>query len=194
MAHIGLKYPVFAPITTETDAGVITYAAGFVVGKAINYAGTPNNADVVLYADDGVAESDKSITNEGVSLEADDLSLKVYADLLGHTYTAEVTTQGSEAPESVAVSIDDVAPYGGLGFYRRRKKNGVLSFDAIWLHKVQFAEPTTNGATKADTVTFQTRTVEGTAYPTNAGAIKEEAIFTTEAAAKAWINAKAGIS
>ena len=194
MEHIGLKYPVFAPITTETDAGVITYGEGFVVGKAINYTGTPSNADVVLYADDGVAESDKSITNEGVSLEADDLSLKVYADLLGHTYTAEVTTQGSEAPESVAVSIDDVAPYGGLGFYRRRKKNGVLSFDAIWLHKVQFAEPTTNGATKADTVTFQTRTVEGTAYPTNAGAIKEEAIFTTEAAAKAWINAKAGIS
>ena len=194
MAHIGLKYPVFAPIATETDAGVITYGAGFVVGKAINYAGTPSNADVVLYADDGVAESDKSITNEGVSLEADDLSLEVYADLLGHTYTAEVTTQGSEAPESVAVSIDDVAPYGGLGFYRRRKKNGVLSFDAIWLHKVQFAEPTTNGATKADTVTFQTRTIEGTAYPTNAGAMKEEAIFTTEAAAKAWINAKAGIS
>ena len=194
MAHIGLKYPVFAPIIAETDAGAITYGEGFVVGKAINYTGTPSNADVVLYADDGVAESDKSITNEGVSLEADDLSLKVYADLLGHTYTPEVTTQGSEAPESVAVSIDDVAPYGGLGFYRRRKKNGVLSFDAIWLHKVQFAEPTTNGATKADTVTFQTRTVEGTAYPTNAGAIKEEAIFTTEAAAKAWINAKAGIS
>ena len=194
MAHIGLKYPVFAPITAETDAGAITYGDGFVVGKAINYTGTPSNADVVLYADDGVAESDKSITNEGVSLEADDLSLKVYADLLGHTYTAEVTTQGSEAPESVAVSIDDVAPYGGLGFYRRRKKNGVLSFDAIWLHKVQFAEPTTNGATKADTVTFQTRTVEGTAYPTNAGAIKEEAIFTTETAAKAWINAKAGIA
>ena len=194
MAHIGLKYPVFAPIAAETDAGAITYGEGFVVGKAINYTGTPSNADVVLYADDGVAESDKSITNEGVSLEADDLSLEVYADLLGHTYTAEVTTQGSEAPESVAVSIDDVAPYGGLGFYRRRKKNGVLSFDAIWLHKVQFAEPTTNGATKADTVTFQTRTIEGTAYPTNAGAIKEEAIFTTEAAAKAWINAKAGIA
>lgn len=194
MAHIGLKYPVFAPITAETDAGAITYGEGFVVGKAINYTGTPSNADVVLYADDGVAESDKSITNEGVSLEADDLSLEVYADLLGHTYTAEVTTQGSEAPESVAVSIDDVAPYGGLGFYRRRKKNGVLSFDAIWLHKVQFAEPTTNGATKADTVTFQTRTIEGTAYPTNAGAIKEEAIFATEAAAKAWINAKAGIA
>lgn len=194
MAHIGLKYPVFAPISNETDAGVITYGTGFVVGKAINYTGTPSNADVVLYADDGVAESDKSITNEGVSLEADDLTLKVYADLLGHTYTAESTTQGSEAPESVAVNIDDVAPYGGLGFYRRRKKNGVLSFDAIWLHKVQFAEPTTNGATKAETVTFQTRTIEGTAYPTNAGAMKEEAIFTTEAAAKAWINTKAGIS
>lgn len=191
MAHIGLKYPVFLPNGAE---------AGFVIGKAINYTGTPSNADVTLYADDGIAETDKSITNEGLSLEADDISLKVYADLLGHTHvdavegdsTANPPTAGT--PESVSVSIDDIAPFGGLGFYRRRKKNGVLSFDAIWLHKVQFAEPTTNGATKADTVTFQTRTIEGTAYPDDNGVVKEEAIFTTEAAAKAWLDTKASIA
>ena len=181
MAHIGLKYPVFCPDGAD---------AGFVIGKAINYTGTPSNSDVTLYADDGIAETDKSIVNEGLSLEADDISLKVYADLLGHTYTAA----GQDTPESVSVTIDDIAPFGGLGFYRRRKKNGVLSFDAIWLHKAQFAEPTTNGATKADTVTFQTRTIEGTAYPDDNGVVKEEAIFTTEAEAKTWLNTKANIS
>ena len=120
----------------------------------------------------------------------------MYANLLGHTYTAAAAANGNDpaTPESVSVSIDDIAPFGGLGFYRRRKKNGVLSFDAIWLHKAQFSEPTTNGATKADTVTFQTRTIEGTAYPDSDGVIKEEAIFETEAAAKAWLDTKASIS
>jgi len=187
MAYIGLKYPVFLPDGAE---------AGFVIGKAINYTGTPSNSDVTLCADDGIAETDKSIVNEGLSLEADDISLKVYADLLGHTYTAATEASGNDpaTPESVSVSIDDIAPFGGLGFYRRRKKNGILSFDAIWLHKAQFAEPTTNGATKADTVTFQTRTIEGTAYPDDNGVIKEEALFATEAAAKAWLDTKASIS
>ena len=78
-------------------------------------------------------------------------------------------------------------------FFRRRKKAGVLTFDAIWLHKAQFAEPTTNGATKADTVTFQTRTIEGTAYPDDNGVVKEEALFTTEADAIKWLNTKAEI-
>ena len=191
MAHIGLKYPVFLPEGAN---------AGFVIGKAINYTGTPSNSDVTLYADDGIAETDKSIVNEGLSLEADDISLQVYANLLGHTYTAateaDSTTNPPTAasPESVSVTIDDIAPFGGLGFYRRRKKNGVLSIDAIWLHKAQVAEPTTNGATKADTVTFQTRTIEGTAYPDDNGVVKEEAIFTTEAEARTWLNTKASIS
>lgn len=192
MAHIGLKYPVFLPEGSNQT--------GFVIGKAINYTGTPSNADVTLYADDGIAETDKSITNEGLSLEADDISLEVYAKLLGHTHVDAVeadstaTPPVAASPESVTITIDDIAPFGGLGFYRRRKKNGVLSFDAIWLHKVQFAEPTTNGATKADTVTFQTRTIEGTAYPDDNGVVKEEAIFTTETEARTWLNTKANIS
>ena len=59
MAHIGLKYPVFLPEGAE---------AGFVIGKAINYTGTPSNSDVTLYADDGIAETDKSIVNESWDL------------------------------------------------------------------------------------------------------------------------------
>ena len=79
MAHIGMKYPVFSPMD-ESGA----YKAGFVVGKAISYTGTPANNDVKLYADDGIAETDTSIQNEAVSLNVDEILLKVYANLLGH--------------------------------------------------------------------------------------------------------------
>ena len=128
MAHIGMKYPVAAP-WTEGE----TYTKGFVVGKAIKFTGTPNKNDVDLYADDGIAETDKSVKDIGVSLNVDDLDLKVQADLLGHDYTAASAGEsgGTATPESVEVGSDDVAPYFGTGFYKRRRKNNVTSFTAI---------------------------------------------------------------
>lgn len=190
MAYIGMKYPLFAPLNEDGK----TYGKGFVVGKAISYTGTPSNNDVKLWADDEIAETDTSIQNEGVSLNVDDIALKVYADILGHAYTPAVTDGESPSPESVSIGLDDVAPFGGLGFYRRRKKNGVITYTALWLYKVQFAEPTTEGATKADTVAFQTGTIAGTAYHNSDGKLKDMATFTTEADAKVWLETKANIT
>ena len=56
-------------------------------------------------------------------------------------------------------------PYVGLAFYKRRRKNNVTTFTAIFLRKVQFSEPTENGNTKGGTTEFQTPTIEGKAYP-----------------------------
>lgn len=191
MAHIGMKYPVAAPLTEAAD-GTPSYADGFVVGKAISFTGTPSSSDVVLYADDGVAETDRSLQNLGTSLNVDDISLKVQADLLGHTYTA-AGTGATPTPESITVNANDVAPYFGVGFYKRRRKNGTTTFTAIWLYKVQHAAMTENAETKGETVNFQTDTIEGTAYPLASGKTYDKAVFTTEADAKAWLETKADI-
>ena len=188
MAHIGMKYPVAAP-WTEGE----TYTKGFVLGKAIKFTGTPNKNDVDLYADDGIAETDKSVRDMGVSLNVDDIALKVQADLLGHTYTEAAAGEsgGTATPESVEVGSDDVAPYFGTGFYKRRRKNNVTSFTAIWLYKVQYSEPTEEAETKGESVNFQTPTIEGKAYPVEiSGKTKlyKKAVFETEAAAKAWLD------
>lgn len=197
MAHIGMKYPVAAPWQEGN-----TYGDGFVVAKAINFTGTPNKNEVELYADDGMAESDKSVKDWGTSLGVDDLGLKEQAELLGHTYVeAKAAESGGEAtPESVEVGTDDVAPYFGMGFYKRRRKNNVTTFTVIWLYKVQNSEPTENAETKGDTTNFQTATIEGKAYPvevTEGGKTKmsigKKLIFSTEAEAKAWLNKTAGI-
>lgn len=195
MAHIGMKYPVAAPWKEGN-----TYEKGFVIGKAINFTGTPNKNEVDLYADDGVAETDKSTKDWGTSLNVDDLELKVQADLLGHTYVEADATAGSS--EGMEIGADDVAPYFGEGFYKRRRKNNVTSFTAIWLYKVQHSEPTENAETKGENVNFQTATIEGKAYPVevknDAGETKmsfgQKKVFTTEAAAKAWLNTMAGIT
>ena len=194
MAHIGMKYPVEAP-WKEGE----TYTKGFVVGKAIKFTGTPNKNDVDLYADDGIAETDKSVKDIGVSLNVDDLDLKVQADLLGHDHTEASAGEsgGTATPESVEVGSDDVAPYFGTGFYKRRRKNNVTSFTAIWLYKVQYSEPTEEAETKGESVNFQTPTIEGKAYPVEiSGKTKlyKKAVFEKEEAAKAWLDGLAKVN
>lgn len=196
MAHVGMKYPVAAELQ---DDG--TYGTGFVVGKAIKFTGTPNKNDVSLYADDGVAETDKSIRDMGTSLNTDDLTLEVQAKLLGHTYTEASGDGDSAVPESMSIGSDDVAPYFGMGFYKRRRKNNVTTYTVIWLNKVQNSEPTEEAETKGETTNFQTPTIEGTAYPlevTSGSETKMEVgtklVFDTEAEAKAWLNKKANIT
>ncbi len=199
MAHIGMKYPVAAPWSEGNN-----YAAGFVIGKAINFTGTPNKNDAELYADDGVAETDKSLKDWGTSLNVDDLTMKVQADILGHGYiTAEEPAEagGTAVPEEMEIGSDDVAPYLGVGFYKRRRKNNVTTFTVIWLYKVQHSEPTENAETKGDTTNFQTPTIEGKAYPVEievAGkkkmSIGKKLLFTSEAEARAWLDKQAKIA
>lgn len=192
MAHIGMKYPVAAPWAEGN-----TYSEGFVVAKAINFTGTPNKNEVELYADDGVAETDRSVKDWGTSLGVDDLSLEMQAKLLGHTYVKATGDDDTGTPESIEVGTDDEPPFFGMGFYKRRKKNGVVSFTAIWLYKVQNSEPTENAETKGDTVNFQTATIEGKAYPVEVDgkmSIGKKLVFTTEAAAKKWLETQAKIT
>lgn len=191
MAHVGMKYPVAA----EWKEGN-TYGKGFVIGRAINFTGTPNKNDVKLYADDGVAETDLSIKDLGTSLNVDDLELKVRSDLLGHTYVAAGSEDGE--PETMEIGSEDVAPYFGVGFYKRRRKNNVTTFTAIWLYKVQHSEPTMNAETKGESTNFQTPTIEGTAYPVEITdgkmSVYVKAVFKDETKARAWLEKKANIA
>lgn len=194
MAHVGMKYPVAAKMLSDGS-----YDDGFVIGKAIQFTGTPANSDVRLYADDGIAETDRTLQNVGTSLNVDDIELEVMCTLLGHTYTAGTPAAGTtaEVPAKMVVNADDVAPYFGVGFYKRRRKNNVTSYTAIWLYMVQHANPTENAATKGETTEFQTETIEGTAYPIEGGGMYEKVVFTgtgAEASAKAWLEEKANIS
>lgn len=188
MAKIGLKYPVAAPIEDGS-----TYGKGFVIAKAITANITPNNNDATLYADDGAAETDKSFRNANFSLNIDDLTQKVYADLLGHKYRAE-GTEDPRTPETVIASANDVAPFFGVGFYGKVQRNNKPRWQAKWLKKVQFSEPSDETNTKGESTEFQTPTIEGTTYQLEDGTWKEQAEFATEAEARTWLETQAKIS
>lgn len=188
MAKIGLKYPVAAQLGEGNE-----YEAGFVIAKAITASVTPNNNDVTLYADDAAAETDKSFQSASFSLNIDDLTQKVYADLLGHKYQA-AGDGDPKTPEMVTASSNDVAPFFGVGFYGKIQRNNKPFYQAKWLKKVQFSEPTDETNTKGESTEFQTPTIEGTAYQLEDGTWKEQAEFATEAEARTWLETQAKIS
>lgn len=189
MAKIGLKYPVAAKLSEDESS----YSGGFVIARAIKATVNVTSNDTKLYADDSVAESDKSFNNGSLSLNVDDLTQKVYADLLGHTYTAAESTENG-SPETVVASANDDAPYFGVGFYGKIRRRGKTLYQAKWLRKVQFSEPNDETDTKGESVSFQTPTIEGTVFQLDTGEWKEQAEFLDEQAARKWLEEKAGIS
>ena len=175
MAKIGLRYPVYKGTNTKG-----------VIGKAIQADISISVNDVKLYADDVIAETDKSFQNGTITLGIDDLSDTVQVDLLGHTKDEET--------DEIAANVNDDAPYVGIGFYGVKKVSGTTKYRAIWLPKVKFAEPTDANKTKGETVEFSTPTIEGMIIPDDDGNWKYEQTFATEAAAKTYLEGKAGIT
>ena len=196
MAFIGMKYVVAAQIDTETAGSAVTYKTGFVVGKAISGNLTWDRNDNPLYADDAIAENDNSVLGGNLEIGVDDLADTVRNKLLGEK---EVSVTSGNDTSTEYETDDAAAPYVGIGYMRVRRKAGVTTYQAVWFHKVQFSEESEEAATKGESIEWQTPTINGKIMSVQndsslANNFRRRATFDTEAAAKAWLNTKAGIS
>lgn len=172
MAKVGLKYLVYK---TATAQGVI--------GKAVQADIVITSNDAKLYADDALAETDKSFKSGKITLGIDDLPDTTQSDLLGHQIIDGEITAGAS----------DTAPYAGIGFYAVKRVGGASKYRAVFLRKVQFAEPADTNETKGDTVVFSTPVMEGEIMLDDDGKWKDEKTFNTEAEAIAYLQAKSGV-
>ncbi len=161
MATIGLDKLYYAPITEATAAssgvqiGDETYGTPVQLAKAISADLSVELTEATLYADDGAAEIVKEFKQGTISLNVDDIGSAVAAALTG----VKVDDNG------VVISASE---NGGnpvaIGF-RAKKANGKYKY--FWLYKVKFGIPATNLATKGDSITFSTPTIEGTVLRRN---------------------------
>lgn len=149
MATIGLDKLYYAKIV-EDENGDETYAAPVQLAKAMNADLSVEMAEATLYADDGAAEIVKEFKSGTLSLGVDDIGATVASDLTGATIDANGVI--------VSTSEDGGAPVA-IGF-RAKKSNGKYKY--YWLYRVKFGIPATNLATKGDSITFSTPTIEGT--------------------------------
>ena len=149
MATIGLDKLFYAKITEE-ESGDETYATPVQLAKAITAGLSVELAEATLYADDGASEIVKEFKNGTLSLGVDDIGAAVASDLTGATIDANgvVVSASEDGGDPVAVG------------FRAKKSNGKYKY--YWLYRVKFGIPATNLATKGDSITFSTPTIEGT--------------------------------
>ena len=149
MATIGLDKLYYAKIT-EDENGNETYATPVQLAKAMNADLSVELAEATLYADDGAAEIVNEFKNGTLSLGVDDVGAAVASDLTGATIDANgvVVSTSEDGGDPVAVG------------FRAKKSNGKYKY--YWLYRVKFGIPATNLATKGDSITFSTPTIEGT--------------------------------
>ena len=154
MATIGLDKLYYAKITEDAD-GFETYATPIQLAKAMTADLSVELAEATLYADDGTAESVREFKSGTLSLGIDDIGASVASDLTGSIIDANGVI--------VAAQEDGGAPVA-IGF-RAKKGNGKYKY--FWLYRVKFSIPATSLATKGDSITFSTPTIEGTIFRRN---------------------------
>lgn len=154
MATIGLDKLYYATIT-EGTSGDETYGTPVQLAKAISAELSIELNEATLYADDGQAEAVKEFKSGTISLGVDDIGSAVAAALVGAT----VDSNGVLISRS-----EDSAPYVAIGF-RAKKANGKYKY--YWLYRVLFGVPAASLATKGDSITFSTPTIEGSIFRRN---------------------------
>jgi len=149
MATIGLDKLYYSTITEDAE-GNETYATPVQLAKAISAELSVELAEATLYADDGAAEIIKEFKSGTISLGVDDIGITAASILTGATVDSNnvLVSGGDDSGTPVAIG------------FRARKSNGKYKY--FWLYRVIFGIPATSLATKADSITFSTPTIEGT--------------------------------
>ena len=150
MATIGLDKLYYATVTEAPTTGHETYDTPVMLAKAISAELSVELAEATLWADDGAAEIIKEFKNGKLTLGVDDIGKTVAAKLTGATT--------DENGVLISASEDGGDPVA-IGF-RAKKANGKYRY--FWLYRVKFGIPSTNLATKGDSITFSTPSIEGT--------------------------------
>ena len=197
MAVIGLSKPYYGIYSATGNA--VSYANGAVMGKAteanIEIDTTEDNN---LYADNAIAETDRSFAGGTLTLSTDDLSQEVAKAILGLTETAITGIEGVTDTSVKELVYDDTqtTPYLGVGFIVKKKVGGSYKWRAVVLSKVMFSVPADAATTQGESIEWQVPELSATIMRDDSATHmwKREATFTTEAQAEAYIKARLNIT
>lgn len=197
MATIGLSKPYFAVYSAA--GSTVSYANGAVMGKAteanIEIDTTEDNN---LYADNAIAETDRTFAGGTLTLSTDDLSQEVSKAILGLAEQAITGIEGVTDTSVKELLYDDQqqTPYLGVGFIIKKKVGGVYKWRGVILTKVMFSAPADAATTQGETIEWQTPELSATIMRDDSPnhMWKREATFTTEAQAEAYIKDRLGIT
>jgi phi13 family phage major tail protein len=154
MATIGLDSLYYASIT-EDLSGNETYGTPKVLAKAMTAELSIELIEAILYADDGASEVVKEFKSGTLTLGVDDIGSLVAQDLTGCKIDSNnvIVSRSEDGGNPVAIG------------FRAKKANGKYRY--FWLYRVVFNVPATSLATKGDSITFSSPTIEGMVFRRN---------------------------
>ncbi len=190
--NVGMMYPVFAPLASHTEGSMPTYGAGRVIQEARNATITKTYNDNPLYGDDRIVDDDNGLQSLTMTFESTGLSNDDRVMLFGET---QATVGGLTA----FLESDNETPWGGFGYIRKMRENGVRKFEAWITLKIKFQEESQATNTKEGTISWGTPTLNGRAaalYIDSSDQMRYRVhqTFDTIAAAKAWLNTVLNVS
>lgn len=197
MAIIGVSKPQYAVYKEEN--GTVTYSSGGVLGKMTEVnVEIESSEDNNLYADNGIAETDREFSGGTMTLSTDELSQEVSKAILGIKEQAleDITGIDEEGLKELIYDDTQVIPYLGVGFIIKKKVSGVTKWRAVVLTKIMFSVPNDAATTQGESIDWQTSELSGTIMkdgtPTHMW--KRECTFAAETAADAYIKARLNIT
>lgn len=186
---IKVKGLTWAPYTSGGAGQAVVYGTGHAeTDLIVRVDQNEDRSDVDFYADDHRIDRDNSVSGANVSIEAAKLTDTMLEGLVGMKKTT-TSLQMTSAE----------APYVGVGFIYGSIHCGVKSFKAYWYPKVQFSLGQRSFNTKGETTAFQTMSLEGAAVAVTVDDSGDDFFFEeslaleTEAAARTWLDGKAGL-
>lgn len=190
--NVGMMYPVWAPLTAHTDGSMPTYGTGRVIQEARNATVNREYANNPLYGDDHIVDDDNGLTGLTMSFESTGLTDEDRVAMLGEEANANTTTGGQWVS-------DNETPWGGYGYIRKMRLNGVRSFEAWWTLKIKFQEESMATQTREGQITWGTPTLNGRADgliidSSDKQRYQLHKTFETISAAKTWLNGLANIT
>lgn len=199
MAIIGVSRPKYAIYGYNEETKTITYSDGGSLGKATEVDVTINTSeDNNLFADNGMAETDRQFTDGTITVGTDHLSQEVSKAILGAKEQALEEIPGITDTDVKELIFDDSMsnPYLGQGIIIKTQKNNVTAWRAVVFTKTMFNVPDESATTQGDQIEWQTPSLVANILrddsPTHMW--KREATFTTEAQAEAYLDFRLGIT
>lgn len=189
----GFSYPLVAKYAEAggnvTLSGAKVLARGVGVDLSINTA-----SDNDFYADNALAESETGTFESGnLKLTVGGLFDEAKRFISGQPEPEKVTFGEAEV-EWAKTMTDAQAPYIAVGFVVEYRSNGKKIYQPYALPKTKFKPVGVLAQTRGKTVNWQTQDLEAVIHRAADGAWKwDGAVFTTEAEAKAALNATFGL-
>ena len=194
MAKVTCKGLTYAKVSGGGEGAAVTYTGSKALTDYLCKVDMGENRDNVKEHADGHQIDSENILNEvTLALELANANADIKNDILGHI------TEGTGDSAYSSVTGKD-APFVGVGFILANRFKGTTTYEAYWYYKMQFTSGGVTANTRREQTQFDHETINGSGSGVTLTAGGDTIFYSykdglaTEAAARTWLNGKAGIS